>query len=73
MAFASDTHTGRAARSNANAGFFGQTVNSIQKWREFNKTRNELNSLSDRGLADLGISRGEIDAIARRAVYGHQF
>lgn len=40
--------------------------------REYNKTRNELASLSDRSLADLGISRGEITAISRKAVYGYQ-
>ena len=44
----------------------------MQLRREYNKTRNELASLSDRSLADLGISRGEITAISRKAVYGYQ-
>ncbi|QYX56933.1 DUF1127 domain-containing protein [Roseovarius sp. SCSIO 43702] len=74
MVFASDILSGRGAgNETARNGFFGQTISQIQKWREFNKTRNELASLSDRALADLGISRGEIDSIARRSVYGHAY
>jgi uncharacterized protein YjiS (DUF1127 family) len=36
----------------------------------FVRTRNELNALSDRELADLGISRVDITVISREAAYG---
>lgn len=36
--------------------------------REISRVRAELQSLSDRDLADLGIYRGDIDTIARSAV-----
>lgn len=35
-------------------------------WREYRKTVNELNALSARELSDLGISRCDILAVARR-------
>lgn len=41
--------------------------NALARRKLFLQTRNELNSLSDRDLADLGIGRGEINAIARLA------
>lgn len=37
---------------------------------EYNRTVSELNSLSDRELLDLGISRYDIREIAHRHVYG---
>jgi len=42
---------------------FGQ----FRTWNRVRQTRNELNSLSQRELNDLGISRGDIPFIARRA------
>jgi uncharacterized protein YjiS (DUF1127 family) len=36
-------------------------------WKRFNRTVSELNSLSERELADLGISRSDIRRIAREA------
>ncbi len=38
--------------------------------REYTRTYNELNALSDRDLADIGIGRGDIDTLARELVYG---
>jgi len=38
--------------------------------RDYTHTFNELNSLSDRDLNDLGISRGSIADIAEQAAYG---
>ena len=42
-------------------------MNSIRSWNRVRQTRNELNALSTRELADLGITRGDIPFIARRA------
>jgi uncharacterized protein YjiS (DUF1127 family) len=46
------------------------TVAAIQTRRVYARTVAELNSLSDRELADLGISRLGISDIAREAAYG---
>ncbi|MFD1745390.1 DUF1127 domain-containing protein [Rhizobium helianthi] len=42
---------------------------TFNNWRKYRQTVDELNRMSSRELADLGISRGEIRAVARRA-YG---
>ena len=36
----------------------------LESWRSYNRTVHELNSLSNRDLNDLGITRGDIRAIA---------
>ncbi|MDD9910641.1 MAG: DUF1127 domain-containing protein [Ahrensia sp.] len=41
---------------------------SIRSWNRVRQTRNELYSLTSRELDDLGISRGDIPLVARRAV-----
>ncbi|MBP0614768.1 DUF1127 domain-containing protein [Jiella mangrovi] len=41
-------------------------VRSYQSWRRYRETVNELNRLSHRELADLGIARTDIPAVARR-------
>lgn len=55
--------------NDAGTGLFGGTVaRLLTGWRERQRvvrTRNELLTLSDRELADIGIVRSEIDAIAR--------
>ncbi len=42
---------------------------SFKAWRQYRETSNELNRLSQRELADLGISRSDIPAIARKASF----
>lgn len=42
-------------------------IGSIRTWNRVRQTRNELFSLSTRELNDLGISRGDIPFIAKRA------
>ena len=39
---------------------------SFNNWRQYRNTCNELYSLSDRELNDLGIVRGDIPFVARR-------
>ncbi len=39
-------------------------------YRVYRTTVKELSSLSDRGLADLGLSRSMIRSVARAAAYG---
>jgi uncharacterized protein YjiS (DUF1127 family) len=47
------------------------TLNSLAskvgQWRRYRASVRELSKLSDRDLADLGILRGNIEAVARRA------
>lgn len=40
-------------------------LRNIQQWRRYRQTCVELNRLSNRELADLGISRSEIATVAR--------
>ncbi len=40
-------------------------IGSFRKWRNYRRTVNELSSLSNRELDDLGINRGDISAVAR--------
>jgi uncharacterized protein YjiS (DUF1127 family) len=43
-------------------------IRAFRKWRMYNETVRELNKLNARQLNDLGISRGDIERIARQAV-----
>jgi uncharacterized protein YjiS (DUF1127 family) len=44
-------------------------VRTLRNIRSYRSTVNELNRLSQRELADLGISRADIPAVARRAAF----
>lgn len=39
----------------------------LNEWRRYRLSRRELAQLSDRELADIGLSRSEIAFVARRA------
>ena len=41
---------------------------SFNNWRKYRQTVNELARMSSRELADMGISRSEIDAVASGVV-----
>ena len=41
--------------------FFKDCWRAFQRWRKRERIRAELSSFSDRGLGDIGITRGEID------------
>jgi len=49
-------------------GFFARIARAFADYRAFLETRAELDALSDRELADLGIARFAIDDVAREAV-----
>ena len=44
-------------------------IGSFKKWRNYRRTVAELNSLTNRELDDLGISRGDIDRITGKSFY----
>lgn len=41
---------------------------SLNNWRKYRQTVNELGRMSDRELSDLGIGRNDIRRVARTAV-----
>ncbi|PAP96322.1 DUF1127 domain-containing protein [Mesorhizobium wenxiniae] len=43
-------------------------IRAFRNWRMYNETVRELNRLNARQLNDLGISRGDIERIARKAL-----
>ncbi|QKV17766.1 DUF1127 domain-containing protein [Oricola thermophila] len=45
-------------------------VRSFNEWRRYRATCNELSRLTSRELNDLGINRGDIPYVARRATRG---
>ena len=47
---------------------FSTLRNRYNRWQRYNRTVTELESLSNRDLADLGISRVDIPRLAREAV-----
>ncbi len=47
-------------------GVFSRLIEAVISWNDRRATRNALARLSDRALDDIGLSRGDIDRIARR-------
>lgn len=43
-------------------------INSFASWRKYRETCSELSRLSERELNDIGMARGDIPFVARRAV-----
>lgn len=73
MAHAINGTTGNFAtllRSNVAARLDGVRA-ELAKRRVYRNTYKELSALSDRDLADLGISRASIRTISLEAAYGH--
>ena len=49
---------------------FAAARNAVVRYARYVHTRNKLNDLSDAMLADIGIERDGIPALAHRSVYG---
>ena len=43
---------------------FASIIRFLREWRAYNRSLSELNSLGDRELADIGISRSDIPRVA---------
>ena len=43
-------------------------IRNYRNWRLYRNTVSELNGLSNRDLADLGINRSDIPHVARKAI-----
>ena len=44
--------------------FLAKLIRLYRAWRNYERSMSELNRLDDRELADIGISRAEIPAVA---------
>lgn len=70
MAYATDTQIPGATL----AGRIGKVRMAIEdrfaRYALYRRTLNELKQLDDRDLADLGISRADIEHLAREAAWG---
>ncbi len=44
---------------------FAAMIGTLRAWNDARTTRNALSGLSDRELGDIGLSRGDIDLVAR--------
>jgi uncharacterized protein YjiS (DUF1127 family) len=51
-------------------GLFARLLESFADYRKYLATYDELSALSDRELADIGLSRLNVRHVAREATYG---
>jgi uncharacterized protein YjiS (DUF1127 family) len=47
------------------AGILENIAATFRHWADVRTTRNELNRLTDRELSDIGLTRGDIERVAR--------
>jgi len=45
--------------------FFHVLINAVVAWNDARLTRNALNSLTERELEDIGLTRGDIEHVAK--------
>lgn len=60
----SRTSYGSASATGRFFGLFSASVAAIVAWNDARVTRNALSKLTDRELEDIGLNRGDIDAVA---------
>ncbi|MCU0909441.1 MAG: DUF1127 domain-containing protein [Rhodobacteraceae bacterium] len=53
-------------RSTTSGGFLAGLFSAVAAWNDARQTRIALERLSDHELADIGLTRGEIDGVAQR-------
>ena len=70
MAYLTQTLPAFPSLSDRFAALRAQIDDMIARRKLYNSTFDELDSLTDRELADVGISRSVIAVIAREAAYG---
>lgn len=68
MAMTSQISTQRSAVANPLA-FVEVLMNRFSRYKMYRRTLNELSALSDRELADLGLSRSGLRRLAYQAAY----
>lgn len=63
-------NAGRAADDGEGRGMVRSILAWIDQTRRYRRTRSELSELSERELADIGLSRLDIEGVARRCARG---
>jgi len=53
-----------AGPTRRNTAMFASLIRFLREWRRYNQSLNELSRLGDRELADIGISRSDIQRVA---------
>jgi uncharacterized protein YjiS (DUF1127 family) len=48
---------------------FATLIRFIHQWKQYNRSLNELSRLGDRELADIGIGRSDIQAVAWKSAH----
>ena len=48
---------------------FANLVRFVREWKRYNRSMSELSRLGDRELADIGISRSDIQRVAWNAAH----
>ena len=70
MAYVNSSRAASFSLADRISGFVALTKANFARRAVYNQTVRELNTLTDRELADLGIARTDIPAVAREAAYG---
>ncbi len=70
MAYVSSDRTTTASLGARLSEMGRQAAQAFAAWRLYRRTLDELNELSDREMADLGLSRAMLRRAAFEAVYG---
>lgn len=52
-------------------GLLRRTIRVFGEWMATNKARAELHQMSDHDLKDIGLTRGVIDEVVRKAPYSY--
>lgn len=71
MAYANATRTGEWGIAASLNGLVARLGDARRRYSVYRQTVAELNALSDRDLADLGIARSSITSIATEVAYGN--
>lgn len=70
MAYIKSSRAASFSLADRISGFVALTKANLARRAVFSQTVRELNTLTDRELADLGIARVDILSVAREAAYG---
>lgn len=70
MAFVSSNRTTTLSLGNRLAEIWQQAAEAYANWRLYRRTLSELQALSSRDLADLGLNRSMLRRAALEAAYG---
>jgi uncharacterized protein YjiS (DUF1127 family) len=60
-------HRRSAGSEGKRTTMFATLIRFIHQWKQYNRSLNELTRLGDRELAEIGISRSDIQAVAWQA------